>query len=374
MKKRIITLITVFCLTMSMLYGLAYAKEEEKAEKREVFFFSHATEKEEEYLISKSNSLDNWADSIRKSNGNEGEVIFGKPISIRNVPQYDCFFVPVFINSKCISVITLGVDPTGENGGYCMSMNGDFAQAINDLPNGTYYFEYDPEIDATCIIGTETKIIVQSYRFIEQFDNISTGILGIEKKDDEKIVDINSDVLYTSESETEANRSWVTVALNIGPIYHNTGNFCWLCCAGEISEYYGATAFSLTAGHFYVHPLHTYTDCTGGTLGNVNAIVHMFAGKQGTSAGALLASNTVTSIAGDKPIYSTWFYSGEEIGHGMVIAGYKYNSDNYDFKYIIHDPNLYSAVDLQTSFYATSVSYYMNSHYYTWTQSLYNWS
>ena len=85
---------------MSTLYGLAFAKEEEKDEKKEVFFFSHTDNDVNAYLLSKTELLDSLAEDIREYQGVVGDISFGMPISVRNIPKYpelDSYYIHQYI-------------------------------------------------------------------------------------------------------------------------------------------------------------------------------------------------------------------------------------------------------------------------------------
>ncbi len=214
MKKRIITLITVFCLTMSMLYGLAYAKEEEKAEKKEVCFFSRTDNEMKVYLLSNTELLDSLAEDVREFYGVVGDISFGTPISVRNIPMYpesDSYYIPMFNNSECVAVINIGVDPFGQNGGYCVSMTKGFAEVFNTLSNGTYYFEYDADDMAVYLIGENTEIMVETHRCIDEYNNIATDENIVEIEQDEKSINLYDDTIYSSIDDNNLNRSEVNV-------------------------------------------------------------------------------------------------------------------------------------------------------------------
>lgn len=381
MKKRIITLITVFCLTMSMLYGLAYAKEEEKAEKKEVCFFSRTDNEMKVYLLSNTELLDSLAEDVREFYGVVGDISFGTPISVRNIPMYpesDSYYIPMFNNSECVAVINIGVDPFGQNGGYCVSMTKGFAEVFNTLSNGTYYFEYDADDMAVYLIGENTEIMVETHRCIDEYNNIATDENIVEIEQDEKSINLYDDTIYSSIDDNNLNRSEVTVTLNIGPIPQNSGYYCWLCCAAEISEYYGSTGFNLYVAHVFQHPMHTLSNCTGGTINDIKSVVNKYGHKQGTATGALLAHNTAISIGNQKPICSIWYCSGASIDHGMNIIGYKYDTVNNNyFKYVLHDSDIPGTSNpriIASTYNATSVSFSYGGNTYTWSNSIYNWS
>ena len=198
---------------MSTLYATTYAKEEKRPEKKEVVFFSHADNEVKEYLLSKTGWLDSFAGFLREYEGAVGNISFGMPISIRNIPKYpaqDSFYIPIYDDTKCISVITLGIDPLGENDGYCMSMTKSFADVFNALSGGTYYFEYDAEDKAIYLVGSDTKIMVEANRYIGEYDNILTREITIEMEPNEIPVNAFDDILYTSVDNGSLNRSEVT--------------------------------------------------------------------------------------------------------------------------------------------------------------------
>ena len=165
------------------------------------------------------------------------------------------------------------------------------------------------------------------------------------------------------------------VALNIGPIFPNGGKYgyCWLCVACEISEYFGGSGVTLSSAHSVAHGTsHTLYNCPSGNRDDVNTVVDYYTGKTGTKTGALSAYQTVLAIGNNDPVCSVWKHGSA--GHYMLIAGYSYDPNNYDFSFIIHDPNYTVPVYLYCSYYAISFSYQINSDYYTWTYSLYNWT
>ena len=209
MKKRIIKFITAFCLIMSTLCVFAFAKDEEKDEKKEVLFLSRNDNDVKTYLLSRTELLDSLAEDIREFHGVVGDIYFGTPISVRNVPMYtesDFYYVPMFNDSKCVAVIDIGIDPFGQNGGYCLSMSKGFAEAFNTLPNGTYYFEYDADDMAVYLVGENTKIMVEATRCISEYNNISTNKNIIEIEQDEETTNFYDDVIYSSLDNDSLNR------------------------------------------------------------------------------------------------------------------------------------------------------------------------
>ena len=212
MKKRIIKFITAFCLIMSTLCVFAFAKDEEKDEKKEVLFLSRNDNDVKTYLLSRTELLDSLAEDIREFHGVVGDIYFGTPISVRKgtmYPESDFYYVPMFNESKCVAVIDIGIDPFGQNGGYCLSMSKGFAEAFNTLPNGTYYFEYDADDMAVYLVGENTKIMVEATRCISEYDNILTREITIEMEPNETPVNAFDDILYTSVDNGSLNRNEV---------------------------------------------------------------------------------------------------------------------------------------------------------------------
>ena len=187
MKKTL--LIVILCLTFVLINAELIVKASIDSDEEGTVFLTGNTDKVERYLLSKTNKLDMAAHDLKKEKGIEGEIIFGKPITIRNVE--DIYYIPVFIESKCVSILIVGSDPNDENG-YCMQMSKYFADVINDLPNGTYYFEKDFDLQAVCLIGKNTKIIVDANKCLDYANitqekiNIVTALAGENERDIEE--------------------------------------------------------------------------------------------------------------------------------------------------------------------------------------------
>lgn len=367
-KKMVLSLIICILLTTVGMKTNATASQPDSREK--VIFLSQESVNVTSYLQTVIRKLDMFADDVRKDYDIIGNVSFGMPISVRGTDNI--YYIPVFNATKCVAVIMLGVDAYGN---YCMQMSKYFADIINDLPCGIYFFE--KEANEICLKSEATKIVVSANRYLD-FKNVASDIndeFDITLQKNETLIDLYNESFYTS-FESDSNRTMTEVKLSIGPIEPNGGayGYCWLCCALEISDYYGGINTSLSAGHNIAHgSAHTLYNCQEGTRDDVNAVVDEYTGKTGIKTGALTANQTVISIAQSKPIDSVW--KNGTLGHSMVIIGYSYDPNNYGFEYIIHDPNYSgSNVHLAASYYATSVSYQIGSNYFTWMYSLYNWS
>jgi hypothetical protein len=220
--KKILIIVLLFGMIL-MTVDPGNPTKASSTNRKEIIFLSRDTTKEENYMISSKDKLDMMASYLRTNEGVTGEVKFGKPITIRNCE--DSFYIPVFEGTKCVAIAIIGVDYYSENGEYCMQISKYFADVINELPNGTYYFEKSSELDSISLIGRNTNIVVNADRCLD-YKNQLSGSKTVYLRNNEHGVDILDEIVYNSD---DISRSEVTVDLYLGNIIPNGGNqgYCW---------------------------------------------------------------------------------------------------------------------------------------------------
>lgn len=367
--KRILSLLII---TLSLVTGISVfitASQDRvpSVEKSGVVFFSKTDNEAEEYVI----SMKDYMNEVMAITENiSGDLSYGKPIYIRNTE--DVYYVLVFKEGKCVYILKMfKVDDS-----YNSISAPLFADTVNQLPKGEYYFEEDDK--ATYLVGRNLKIPVDG-NFLHTYESVDDNPIFNEKKEDEAEIDIFEFLTYGfSES---ANRNTESYTISVSPRFANGGvyGYCWLCCACEISSYYGATNVGMSLAHLAVHgppepPYgHTLDNCPGGSANDINYVVNYFTNKTGTVTGKLTALQTKNQINSLKPIQSLWtYYIGSvTYGHAMLIVGYIHNTDTGTFTYILHDPDdVTTNKSVNTTYNESNVYYYS----FKWTGSIYDWS
>lgn len=149
-------------------------------EKKQVFFCSKSSPEAESYILSKKEEI---VLTLKYGEGIEGEIIIGKPISVRNTSDY--YYIPVFVENKCIHIITVSKK------GNQFSMNSGimFSDVLNHLNSGCYCFENDSEQGVIYLRGNNVKIAVDGNLGLN-FENVANSDEHVESQSDEKVVDI----------------------------------------------------------------------------------------------------------------------------------------------------------------------------------------
>jgi len=390
-KKNIIMLMVLILSISSFSFLVKASQKNEKdcsseniTTGKQISFLSENAEYVENLLKNETHKLDSLAEYLYNHEGIIGIISFGKPISIRN--SEGGYYIPVFNDGMCIEIINMGID---EYGNIAMNMSRSFAKEINDLKNGLYYFEYDSDLDITCLKGNNLRILVESNAFcgFEYMDTIEENVISRQCEDE---YDFYDNISYTysryNAEHMNNNRYAYEECLTISPRFQNGGDpgYCWVCCACEISTYYQASSVGLVQAHNYAHGSvldpggHVLYYCPGGNFDDINAIVESYTGLEGDqNLNPLLATGTMNSIMQGKPIVGSWFYgygTSVQEGHSMVIVGFSYDVSTGEFDYYIHDSNISSNnVVIVSDIDDMSVGYYMNSKWFYWRESLYNW-
>lgn len=375
MKKRIFLYLLLIAYVISVSI-ITYAAQN-KNESNEIIFFSKGNTDVEQFIITKEETI---IEIIGQCEGYTGEISVGKPISVRGVSEY--YYVPVFSQDKCINIITV----SKYEDDYIMKSGKSFSEVINGLPkNETYYFEKmfeaDPYQSAIYIKGRNTKIAIEAFHSCD-YRNECNGEQDLLIEEDENEVTFPVDYIANI-TIPSSNRS--SGYITVSPRFQNGGQYgyCWLCCACEISSYYGGSGIGLEGGHLVSHGSpqspygHSLYSCPGGSMYDVNAVVYYYTGKSGTITTPLYAAATVSSINNQKPIVSGWIYSSGSTtyAHAMVIVGYNKSDYSNNFMYVVHDPNnIISDNYVSSSYSATNVVYPINGYNLSWVESIYNWN
>lgn len=393
MKMKRIFIITSFFLVI--LFGLIVKanqslNEENESifvDKRKIFFLYSDDNKIDDKLLTHTDELDLLAHNLFVFDNVKGDVKFGKPISIRNAPGL--YYAPVFNDDSCIQFIKIGEDKYGN---FSISMGFEFVQLINNLEDGTYYFESDIDTGYIYLRGNNIKICIDS-DLPCNFENEFSEKDYVYKNYNEVSLNLYENISYAVKYQENITdninneKSLFEDYLILTPRFQNgSPGYCWLCCACELSNYYGGSYVSLETAHTIAHGSphltngHSLYNCTdGGNWDDMNNVIDYYTDKTGTKTGSpLLASDTMYNITFGMPVISDWFYAygtSAQAGHSMVIVGFSYNSSNNVFTYILHDPN-YASIDktIISTLNATSVVYYIGSNDFYWTRSLHDWS
>jgi len=163
MKMKRIFIITSFFLVIffgSIVKANQSLNEENESifvDKRKIFFLYSDDNKIDDKLLTHTDELDLLAHNLFVFDNVKGDVKFGKPISIRNAPGL--YYAPVFNDDSCIQFIKIGEDKYGN---FSISMGFEFVQLINNLEDGTYYFESDIDTGYIYLRGNNIKICIDS--------------------------------------------------------------------------------------------------------------------------------------------------------------------------------------------------------------------
>jgi len=370
MKRIIKNRIVGFALAVvGVIIMLAYLKNTSVAfEKMDQVVFFTENHAEEEYFL--TSRFDFVVQCIRANESVSGQISLGKPISIIGTTA---LYAPVYNDGKCRWIITVGK----KDGDFFINWRKGFADILNELESGRYYFKLEDNGD-TYIIGAGRKILIDSEYNRDQIGTILPNDSEIINTSEMQFVNISDSVWI---NEEEPMRSVQTACLSMdNPSFPNGGmyGYCWLCTACDISKYYGGSNVDLDDAHALVHGTyaqgsHSKTYCTSGSFSDVSNIVSYYTQKTGVFISSPLSlSSVISEIQGSKPIASGWHYGNNK--HMMVVCGYSYDNSTGVVAYIIKDSNYNEGYCYAYGMDNSSVvNYYINGNVYVWSESKYNW-
>lgn len=360
MKKYISTIlcmsIVIFMICTPCLMGKTLAQNQD------VRFYTQADDSKKEFFLER---FDYIVETIKQAEGITGEIYASNLIKIYGMNAY---YVLICSNDTCIAIASVGE----YNGRVVLNWGHSFADEINALTAGEYYFFYDGE--NTYIEGNGITILVESNH--RDLKNSGLEINYSRASISGDLIDAY-DQIITSEGR-EPLRSVVTQYLNMGTTsFPNNGypGYCWLCAACDISKYLGGSNVNIATAHTYVHGTdHAVWACPQGTLTDARNVVSYYTQKTGdTEYNPLDFSSVVISIQYSDPIYSRWDANNND-KHAMVVCGYTYDNSSGIVTYWLRDSNHSGQYCYATGYdNSTTVNYYVNGTYYTWAVSIYNW-
>ncbi len=148
--------------------------------KDNIYFYSRNDSDVKEYIIGKKEEL---IIVVGLDNNIDSGIEIGVPISVRNTSGL--YYVPFFYEGRCIHIANV----LRTDNSYSMSSGKMFADVLNRLDSGNYYFEADTGNNIIYLKGNNIKIAIDG-NFPKNYDNIGNDEKDIVPEKDELSVDI----------------------------------------------------------------------------------------------------------------------------------------------------------------------------------------
>jgi len=372
MRKKISIILVIVLIVLNTMSFNSYKTSADGTDRNRVVRFLTSVSEDDpinDQLVDKIRVI---ANNLSVTDGIEEIFYVATPISIIGIQDY--YYLLIGYDNAFKYVAKVGL----YNDTIAISYSEDFSAILNQLPDGDYFFvENDGNIylsrndgwnylvEGDCNKETKKKVDLMDFR---------SAHLTTERFE---IVNIYNDTIIVE--PINYNRAIAQKTLSV-PYHSNLANYCYLCAAVSICEFFGYNV-SMSSAHSLIHNDHLYMMCLGGTIFDAINIIGQFAHKAGSITGGLSAAQTMTEISADRPILSRWdHYEYDGNGnmsvatHAMVVNGYIFDTNNMDFTYVIRDSNPASSsyVYLISNYNASNVVYYNAGDSFSWNVSYYN--